>query len=289
MSKTIMVLAPHPDDEALMCAGVIYRAVHNGDRVVVLLATLGDYGGIDIGRDRMDESIRAMKLLGVPEDNMLFLNYGDDGGMDEYPPQQYTDSMLYKLYHASDENQVFTSHAGASETYRGSLLSFHKRCYGTEGAYTRKNFLCDLQRALTEVMPKEIYTTSRYDVHGDHAYLCHFTVEAIRNLRSEIPEFTPKLYEAIVHAPCGDSNWPKRNSSGQGITELNCPKDLEEKTSLRWNERISIAVPESMRRFPLSNNLKQTVISQYVSQYAEHREYLSSYVKRDEVFWRSDV
>jgi LmbE family N-acetylglucosaminyl deacetylase len=286
-----MVLAPHPDDEALMCAGIIYNAIQNGDNVFVLIATSGDYDGIDMGLIRINESINAMKTLGVPQENMMFLNYGDNGGMEEYPPQKYSDSMLYQLYHASDENQVFTSHAGNSETYSGIVPSFHKRCYGQESSYTRKNFIGDLHKAISDVMPNEIYTTSRYDVHGDHAYLWKFTVEVINNLHSEHLNFSPKLYEALVHAPCGDKNWPKRNADVQNIKEFSCPLGLEEQTPLRWNDRISLPVPDYMQRLPFSengfSNLKYKVISRYESQYISNREYLLSYVKKDEIFWQT--
>jgi LmbE family N-acetylglucosaminyl deacetylase len=287
MSKTIMILAPHPDDEALMCAGLIYNAIQNGDEVFVLLATSGDYDGIGIGHIRINESLNAMKMLGVPQDNIMFLNYGDNGGMEEYHPQTYNGSMLYQLYHANNENQIFISQAGASETYSGVVPSFHKRCYGKECSYTRKNFSADLQKAIIDVMPNEIYTTSRYDVHADHAYLWKFTADAIHNIHTKIPDFAPKLYEAIVHTSCGDKNWPVRNNENQSIAKFSCPEDLEEKTPLRWNERISITVPECMQRIPLSNNLKTQVISQYKSQYAANSEYLLSYVKKDEVFWLS--
>jgi LmbE family N-acetylglucosaminyl deacetylase len=287
MNKTIMVLAPHPDDEAIMCAGVIYNAIQNGDKVFVLLTTSGDYDGIDIGHIRINESLTAMKMLGVPEDNMIFLNYGDNGGMEEYAPQKYSDSMLYQLYHASDENQVFISHAGVSETYSGIVPSFHNCCYGKESLYTRKNFIGDLHKAMSDVMPSKIYTTSRYDVHADHAYLMKFALDVIRNICSKHHDYAPKLYEAIVHAPCVDKNWPERNSDNQNISAFCCPKKLEEKTPLKWNDRISLSVPECMQRIPLSNNLKTQVISQYESQYLTNSEYLSSYVKKDEVFWRS--
>ena len=42
-SADVLVLAPHPDDEVLMAAGVIDRAVKQGLRVEVVLRTNGDF------------------------------------------------------------------------------------------------------------------------------------------------------------------------------------------------------------------------------------------------------
>ena len=38
----LLIFAPHPDDEALGCAGVLRRALKNGDEVLVVVATCGD-------------------------------------------------------------------------------------------------------------------------------------------------------------------------------------------------------------------------------------------------------
>ena len=39
--KTIMVIAPHADDEILGCGGYLLHQVKNGARVVVVLGTIG--------------------------------------------------------------------------------------------------------------------------------------------------------------------------------------------------------------------------------------------------------
>src|SRR6266700_2836376 len=44
-AKTLMIFAPHPDDEALMASGIMYSALSRGDTVKVVLMTNGDAGG----------------------------------------------------------------------------------------------------------------------------------------------------------------------------------------------------------------------------------------------------
>src|SRR5712691_4228865 len=43
-AKTLMIFAPHPDDEALMASGIMYSALSRGDTVKVVVMTNGDAG-----------------------------------------------------------------------------------------------------------------------------------------------------------------------------------------------------------------------------------------------------
>jgi LmbE family N-acetylglucosaminyl deacetylase len=79
-----LVLAPHPDDETLGCAGVIMQLRAAGRRVVVAIAA--DGGGCQLAkfRDRAEvvalrkkESVAACGELGVPENDLFFLGFAD--------------------------------------------------------------------------------------------------------------------------------------------------------------------------------------------------------------------
>ena len=93
----LLVIAPHPDDETLCCAGVMQRVLSAGGRVSVLWLTSGDgseLGSLLIekslfanpekmrsyGTQRMQEARTATAILGVPAAGQLFLGY-PDGGM----------------------------------------------------------------------------------------------------------------------------------------------------------------------------------------------------------------
>jgi len=77
--KTIMVIAPHPDDEALCCSGVIYAAKQAGNTVVVVVVTNGDDykspASKTNGFTREAESVAAMGTLGLGANNGIFLSY----------------------------------------------------------------------------------------------------------------------------------------------------------------------------------------------------------------------
>ena len=79
-----LVLAPHPDDETLGCAGVIMRLRSAERRVVVAIAA--DGGGCQLVkfRDRADvvalrqkETVAACGELGVPETDLVFFGFPD--------------------------------------------------------------------------------------------------------------------------------------------------------------------------------------------------------------------
>jgi LmbE family N-acetylglucosaminyl deacetylase len=60
-----MIFSPHPDDEALMAAGVIKKGLDEGKEVLVANVTNGDRKGKEMGEKRIVESIDAMNLLGL--------------------------------------------------------------------------------------------------------------------------------------------------------------------------------------------------------------------------------
>ena len=83
LTGRIVIVAPHMDDEALACGGLIARLPQK-DRVHIIYATDGmkspapiilgrDKISPDLGEARIQESIEAMKSLGVPEHNLHFL------------------------------------------------------------------------------------------------------------------------------------------------------------------------------------------------------------------------
>ncbi len=98
-AKTIVIFAPHPDDETLCCAGIIYRAKANGDTVKVVVVTNGDIYGTTVGYQREGESVSALQLLGLSEQDVIFLGYGSGYGgalWDVY--QSLSDTTIYKLW-----------------------------------------------------------------------------------------------------------------------------------------------------------------------------------------------
>ena len=77
----MLVVAPHPDDEAIGCAGTMLRHIHRGDRVCVAIATDGRQSRAapsagEMARLRHVEAMRAQRHLGVAHCEWLGLPEG---------------------------------------------------------------------------------------------------------------------------------------------------------------------------------------------------------------------
>lgn len=71
----IMIISPHPDDEAIAAGGYIYEASKQGASVYIVLVTDGNKHGL---KDRRyGEFDQVSSILGVPESNLIFLNFSD--------------------------------------------------------------------------------------------------------------------------------------------------------------------------------------------------------------------
>jgi len=66
----VLVLAPHPDDEAIGCGGTLCKHARQGDRVVVVFLTSGELGLKQVPKEqawqvREAEATKAAAVLGV--------------------------------------------------------------------------------------------------------------------------------------------------------------------------------------------------------------------------------
>jgi LmbE family N-acetylglucosaminyl deacetylase len=83
--STLVTFHAHPDDEALLTAGTMARAVAEGHRVVLVIATHGEAGEVDLdflgdddlGRRRTKEAEASARAVGAQR--LVFLGYADSG------------------------------------------------------------------------------------------------------------------------------------------------------------------------------------------------------------------
>ena len=80
----ILVVMPHPDDTELYCGATLFRLIGDGKRVRVIKMTYGDKGSrqekvtqkeLRIIREKEDRE--AMKILGVKDEDNIYLGLGD--------------------------------------------------------------------------------------------------------------------------------------------------------------------------------------------------------------------
>ena len=275
----VVVISPHPDDEALFASGIVYRARQNGQAIKVVVVSNGDCEMTTIGHQREQESIAAMELLGLSAEDVIFLGYPDCGFHNLY-------------YHFRGPTTAFTSAAGRTQTYAFEGLGgtdYHTYIYGTPASYNGFSLLQDVQAVLRNYRPQDIYVTSAYDTHEDHATLNLLVREVILSMIRSDPTFQPTVHDALVHAPCDpcdvNSLWPRPPLPP--ITPFGQPNALST-TPHAWSEVESVDVPAALQSTVLHENPKSQAISQYASQDGDG-PWLQSFVKSNEIFWKSDL
>ena len=190
-SQSVLVVAPHPDDDLLYAAGVVANALAAGDSVKVVYMTNGDNEGVSGGLLRENEAVAGQAEIGTPESDLIFLGYPDAYMMDlwtGYPNS--TDALTSSL-------------TGQSTTYgdRGLGSSdYHTYRFGSPALYNHPDVLQDLESIIDAYRPDDIYTTGPFDEHPDHEatlLLCAAGTCGTVSMptRATIQSFT----QAIVH------------------------------------------------------------------------------------------
>ena len=163
-STSLLVVAPHPDDETLCCGGLIQRVVHAGGRVSIVWVTSGDASELDLlllekqlfatpesaralAARRMREARAAANALGVPPTGQLFLGYPDRGLI-----------MLLTANRLRPYTSRFTG--AAAVPYPEALYAGHP--------YTGESLERDLAAVLERVRPTLVLAPSPLDSHPDH-------------------------------------------------------------------------------------------------------------------------
>lgn len=82
MANTILVFAPHPDDEVLGCGGAIASKIAEGSNIYIVFMTDGCHYNSQLPPDliktiRRKEAIDAGNVFGIPEANLIFLDFED--------------------------------------------------------------------------------------------------------------------------------------------------------------------------------------------------------------------
>lgn len=278
LPERILVLAPHPDDEILMAAGLIRRGVMQEGDMTVCVVTNGDYLCPDQtkGVRRLRESMEALSLLGVEEKNIHFLGYPDTG----FEPEV---SFLTGLLAEMDEKRVHASSCGR-ETYglEGKKPDFRFALEGRHSPYCKAAFEEDLKDMIAMANPDLILTSSPWDQHGDHAGLYTF----VRNRLLTMPK-RPVLWSSLIHSPSGDDCWPSTDPSYENFT---CPPGMNRSL---WEQRISVPLPVEMMGGVPEEHVKYRAILTHRTalNFTEEPEvvnYLLSFAKGEEIFWKTD-
>jgi len=261
----VLILAPHPDDETIGCAGIIQQALSAGACVRVVYLTNGDHnefafivyekrvillkgGFISMGLLRHKEAIEAMKLLGLPENNLIFLGYPDFGTF-----------------------TIFSRHWQGKKPYMSLLTRIravpYKENLSFGAPYTGESILEDLKEVLLRYRPNKIFVSHPADVNGDHKALYLFLEVALQDLVRQIQP--PRVYPYLIHYV----GWPLPRYY-HPLLELAPPRQFLG-SGIEWL-RPDLTIEQSEKKH------KATLC--YKSQTYSAAFYLLSFSRRNELF-----
>jgi LmbE family N-acetylglucosaminyl deacetylase len=73
--QTVLIFSPHQDDETIACGGYIIESIKKGAEVIIVLVTDGNRRSLQ--ERRCEEFETATGILGVPRENLVYLDYPD--------------------------------------------------------------------------------------------------------------------------------------------------------------------------------------------------------------------
>lgn len=264
-SDRILILAPHPDDETIGCAGIIQEALRVGADTHILYFTNGDTNQlafivyekritfrkgefIHMGRVRKTEATKAMKLLGLEEDNLIFLGYPDFGTF-----------AIFREFWRPDRPYKSVATRVSSVPYKENF-SFGK-------PYVGESILEDIKNILKKYQPNKIFVSHPADYNNDHKALYLFLQIALADLKQEL--LAPKIYPYLVHR----KGWPLPRHYHPELS-LSPPEEFRGST-LCWS-RYELA-PQELEK-------KHKAILCYKSQTESSAFYLLSFARKNELF-----
>lgn len=182
----VLIIAPHPDDAVLCCAGLIQQSLKRGDSVRIINITDGDgyqeaaaaltrkptstatpTDMLRLGRIRRKEEITALGLLGISKKNIHFLGYPD--------------GLLEEVYNNAAANP-FTN-------------PFTRRAHTPAGnPFTKAAIAEEIAATLARHTPRHVYVTGMQDTALDHQIAYRLVMDGINKMG-----FTGTLRTYIIH------------------------------------------------------------------------------------------
>lgn len=263
--RKVMLIVPHQDDELNILGGVLEEYVKYGSEVYAVFSTNGDY--YDPAQVRYQEALRVFETLGIPEEHVFFLGYGD--GWKEGGPHIYN----------AEPDAVMESYCGKTETYG----SAQHPAYRTGRSYTLGNLTEDLQSVILECTPDVIFC-SDYDDHTDHKALSLLFDKVMGQILKENPGYTPVVYKTYAYGTAwmSEPDYYAKNvlSTKTLFEEPYC----QEPEVYRWEDRVRFPVAGSVLSRSLVESEGYKLLGLHESQYAVLMA--ASVINGDRVAWQ---
>lgn len=268
-----MVFIPHEDDEINVAGATIYGLRQEGFHVICVFATNGDRSYL--AETRIQEAAAALKMLGVPYEDIIILGY-PDGGLD-----------ASRSPYAQGVGHTITVDGHDSTYGIADKDDFPMAEYGKHTRYTRTGFLEDVENLIRTYHPANIIAVD-FDSHPDHR-ACSIALEtAIGHILNEKGNtYFPIVLKAYAYntgfESVADFNSLHLYSTKFNRGRLADPSFETDNPVYHWEERIRLPVMEPCRNQSLSRNLIYQAFRCHVSQRAFLKA--NQIINSDQVYW----
>ena len=116
MDKSILVVAAHPDDEAIGCCGTLIKHINNGDSVQIIYMTNGESSRVSDNQKQIEVNVAERNQAAISFNNSLgakppiFLDFPDNK-MDSIPLLDVVQAIEKALSNQAFD-MVYTHHLG---------------------------------------------------------------------------------------------------------------------------------------------------------------------------------
>lgn len=271
---SVLVIVPHQDDEINAAGALIYTLSRCGAKISLVYSTNGDWK--NPAHIRFQEAVSSAAILGVKEENIYFLGYGDAQASPEHNHLFYTVSS------------PATSTAGFKETYGAdSHQDYAYKKTGAHHSYLASNYLEDIVAIIREIKADLIVCTD-FDEHPDHRMLSLYFDRAMGLVRKAEPEYRPEVWKRFAYslgytavADYSLINNPETKRPIVGITGK-YEREIIGTSVYDWEERIRIPTPYANAEFRENPLIK--ALNRHKSQFIITRA--DRILNSDEVYWR---
>ncbi len=263
--RRVMVIVPHQDDELNILGGVMDEYVRYGSELYAVFVTNGDYAGL--AETRCREAVEVFADIGVPEENVIFLGYGNEWAEDG--PHIYN----------AEPGAVVTSYIGETKTYGTKA----RPAYRQYRDYTIENLMEDMKSVILEYRPDVIFC-SDYDHHIDHKAATLLFEKVMGQLLKEHRDYAPVVYKAYAYGTAWEAE-PDYYADYVLSTADPFEEPYSQKPKIyRWEERVRLPMDASLLSRSLMTSGAFRQLALHKSQGAETQA--ASVINGDKVVWR---
>lgn len=267
-----LIIVPHPDDEINVAGQLIRQLIPSHRQVYVLFTTNGDYE-YD-GKLRIREAISALGVLGVNEENIIFMGYGDDWKSEVH------------LYNAPDDETLFSvgnyDRTYGLEThpdYRFLVSGYHHE-------YTRQNYKQDMRDVILDLLA-DVLVVVDFDSHPDHRCASLMFEEVMGEILKTRDDYKPVVLKKFAYAGVwqGPKDYYMNPKKETCLSEQGPVGDQSEFgiVTYSWDNRIRFEAPSETQTLLIKNNIIYKAAKEHKTQ--EARFVVNRICNADIVYW----